>query len=555
MTIKAQYSKKSPSPKKDEFHPRDRFSTLSAKELHSPFSSSTIHRVPAGAARNSDRRIFDNNLVWCAKIPQVHPGVTDLQFFRKYAHTGIVDAYILHSPKSFEPISSHVPLPTQHNAGLLVFPGITALNHFMENLSADLFPDEKIEVVYLPSLERLRTPVGCNHIGCRTLLCILLHSSFHTPAETSEVIKGIEDRSHAAQILCHSRFASPGLATVIHRCKNIQSFIAKEILTTLISEASAESYIADSMMLFGELHRKMYFSVDPVSTLESIFTADITFTGKILRGLLVFVKKLRDNFARANTDNIVEMWRLRSYTNDAKEPIVELLKLLEVGNEGTIHEMERSKIDSAQPVLHTHSPLGPSQTDLGSEMRPMTDTEVSQKSGSPGLVINLPISSKHTCVACNGRAKLRCSLCDKHFCSECQKHDAQLHESLVRTVYVSKVDPTLSVKELRLIFDKFGLVSKVRLCGDPQQRGMYAFIEFTSSDAAQKMLQMDKQPFREGKDDTWRCLPARQPIHDHNDDDMIASGSSAHPCFFGIPKNMQAQETSAMRAKGGAKAL
>ena len=489
--------------------------------------------------RSSERRTLDNNLIWCAKVYEIPAGMTDLQFLQKYSHIGIVDAYILHSPRSFDPNSSRSPIPVKHNSGLLVFPNISVLNHFMENSSAEIFPNERIDVVYLPSLDRLRTPVGCNHIGCRSLLCILLQSSYHTPTETSEVVKAIENRSHAAQILCHSRFASPGLATVIHRCPQLRSCIAKEILTTLLSEESPESYITDSMMLFAELHRKNYFSVDPFKVVQSIFAAEITFTGKISRGLLTFMKRLRESFSSVNGQALLDLWRLRSYSDDAREPIIELFKLVKVCADIT---------PQSDPPRRLHVHCMPSSPSPGcieaqsTESRNAIEECPAKQTSSIVQVINLPLSSKHTCVACNGRAKLRCTECDKHFCVECQKHDAQLHESLARTVYVSKVDPTLSVKELREIFDKFGVVSKVRLCGDPQQRGMYAFIEFTASSAAKKMLYMDKQPFREGKDDTWRCLPARQPIHDHNDDDMIAIGSSAHPCFFGIPKNMQQKQ-------------
>ncbi|KNH04922.1 hypothetical protein XU18_3906, partial [Perkinsela sp. CCAP 1560/4] len=111
------------------------------RAAYSPFSTNSLspspggHNLSSSAPRTSDsapRRSFDNNLIWCVKVPKLDLGVTDALFFDTYAHTGIIDAYIIRFPNQLEQVSNQKPGDLTSHTGLLVFPNITTANRFVE---------------------------------------------------------------------------------------------------------------------------------------------------------------------------------------------------------------------------------------------------------------------------------------------------------------------------------------------------------------------------------------------------------------------------------------
>jgi len=281
--------------------------------------------------------------------------------------------------------------------------------------------------------------------------------------------------------------------------------------------------VMDSMFLLADLHTYKYFHTEPLDALDAIVSQDVKLTKRILKGLVAFVGRLQRYFDSVNTQGTLVKIRARSVDADGKENMIELCKLLG-GNRPQAPLATPSRNSNANGKVTTvKAALVPADERTKEEAK---NTSASRDSAAA-------LISKQQCATCNSRAKFKCALCEKSYCAECHKYDEQVHECLARTVYVSKVDPALSDRELRIFLDSCGTVSKVRLCGDPSQRSVYGFIEFTAPPAAQKLIAHDRHMVGQN---VMRCLPARQPIHDHSDDDYMP-GVKPKQCQFGLTKH------------------
>eukprot|EP00759_Apiculatamorpha_spiralis_P052323 PhF_6_TR5662/c1_g1_i1/m.8317 len=469
----------------------------------------------------------------CIHLASLECTATDQQLFKRYSSLGAVDAFVVQDSAMLKP-----PTPTPLEKGQKVAAPAPAASTmppmgfvvFRDSASAYSAVDrmaelgvKKWDVIITPQTAALRTPLGCLHRGCRTLMCILYHPALHTQNDTVDVLEHCEEPAHAAAILCSQRFLSTNLAPTIVRCPNLRHYVVKELLMTLLSDESSESYIQESIILLASLHQRNYIPSEPVVTLDSIVTQDVKLTKKILKGLCEFVRQLSNYFETINTQPTLVRIRARNVDTDGKDALQELCKLLR-GNrpQQTVVATTPATPDTQQAtpttVIAPQKPTGASTPQSGPNVSstPITPSinittapttngpsaangtngaagaQTTTTTTNPSTPAPIVLSSKTTCHTCSGRAKFKCSLCDKAFCQDCYKYDEQIHECLSRTVYVSKVDPALSDKELRQFLDQCGTVSKVRLCGDPTQRSVYGFVEFTAPVAAQRLLQMDR---------------------------------------------------------------
>ncbi|XP_051126007.1 polyadenylate-binding protein-interacting protein 9-like [Andrographis paniculata] len=65
---------------------------------------------------------------------------------------------------------------------------------------------------------------------------------------------------------------------------------------------------------------------------------------------------------------------------------------------------------------------------------------------------------------------------------------AQRDDSIRRTVYVSDIDHNITEEQLAALFSGCGLVVDCRVCGDPNSRHRFAFVEFSDEQSARAAL-------------------------------------------------------------------
>jgi RNA recognition motif-containing protein len=118
-----------------------------------------------------------------------------------------------------------------------------------------------------------------------------------------------------------------------------------------------------------------------------------------------------------------------------------------------------------------------------------------------------------------------------------------------RTVYVSHLDSNISDAELRRILEESGDFHKVRLRGETEGRCKYAFVEFATVEAAQKMLDFPK---------LWpgakqlRASAAKKAIEGNDPRDAVLPGTkrgTPRPCVFGL--NVEINTTPPARLQKG----
>jgi hypothetical protein len=115
-----------------------------------------------------------------------------------------------------------------------------------------------------------------------------------------------------------------------------------------------------------------------------------------------------------------------------------------------------------------------------------------------------------------------------------QSLDDSLQEAMrKRTVYITRVDPTMSEGELRSILLECGDFNKVRLCGDTPGRCKYCFVEFASEAASKKMLKFDGRWFGTQQ---LRVGPAKAPIETNDPRDALFDNArgKVRACVFGL---------------------
>ena len=528
-------------------------------------TSSSSNSLDHSTTRQGEiETLLDTRLATCLYFSCIKCEVTDEKLFTLFSSHHARDAFVIQDHELYEPspinknevtesVNSSCKYP--HHLGLVLFPDSVRAMNAIKRVSLPEFQSlcdgksttfqVRWKLARAPPISMLRTPLGCMHRGCRTLLSIMLHFSLHSTAETAEAISRLEEIQHAGVILCHPQFISSSLAPAIVRSQaELKPCISSQILSTLLSEESSDDFITDSMRLWATLFQRRYFSVTPVYLVYSIVSQEVRLTRKILRGLCVLLHQTQEMLEGVNIQGILAKIYSRNVEAEGKEVLVELTKLLCFSSRGNgLSEAPNDLIpylpQRDKPSASTLYRAGSDEGRLSKEeyIHPypqrksgmfLMDNQVTDVFSSSETVL-LPPSIKQNCSVCSSRARIRCMECEKKFCFECQKHDSQIHDCLSRTVYVSKVDPSVTAPEFREILDQYGTVSKVRLCGDPNQRSLYAFIEFTTIAAAKKLLQSDKQTVLNF---TWRCLPARQPIHDHNEEDQV-HGLRPRPCLFG----------------------
>jgi len=112
---------------------------------------------------------------------------------------------------------------------------------------------------------------------------------------------------------------------------------------------------------------------------------------------------------------------------------------------------------------------------------------------------------------------------------------ANSHEDSARrrTVYVTRVDPTMSEGELRTILLECGDFNKVRLCGDTPGRCKYCFVEFATEPAARKMLKCDGRWFGMQQ---LRVGVAKNAIETNDPRDALFDNArgKVRACIFGL---------------------
>jgi hypothetical protein len=102
-----------------------------------------------------------------------------------------------------------------------------------------------------------------------------------------------------------------------------------------------------------------------------------------------------------------------------------------------------------------------------------------------------------------------------------------------RTVYVTRVDPSMSEGELRTVLLECGDFNKVRLCGDTPGRCKYCFVEFASDAGARKMLKLDGRAFGTQQ---LRVGIAKNSIETNDPRDALFDNArgKVRACIFGL---------------------
>lgn len=110
------------------------------------------------------------------------------------------------------------------------------------------------------------------------------------------------------------------------------------------------------------------------------------------------------------------------------------------------------------------------------------------------------------------------------------KHRAE--EARVRTVYVSRLSPTVPKQAFYDILSSCGDVNKVRVCADPGYATLYGFVEMSSIEAAQRLILKDRMELCGSQ---LRLQIAKSPIQDVDASDAIdtPTGLRLRPCQYG----------------------
>ncbi|KAK1326895.1 hypothetical protein QJS10_CPA01g01830 [Acorus calamus] len=67
---------------------------------------------------------------------------------------------------------------------------------------------------------------------------------------------------------------------------------------------------------------------------------------------------------------------------------------------------------------------------------------------------------------------------------------AQREDSILRTIYVSDIDQTVTEQQLAMLFIRCGQVVDCRICGDPHSPLRFAFVEFADQQGARAALNL-----------------------------------------------------------------
>ena len=106
-------------------------------------------------------------------------------------------------------------------------------------------------------------------------------------------------------------------------------------------------------------------------------------------------------------------------------------------------------------------------------------------------------------------------------------------DRMERTVYISRLDPTVTTAALRSVLVACGQFLRVRLCGDDCSRTRYCFVEFAEKQGAKAMAAQSGAvvggtPIRVG--------PAKKPIQDSDPRDAVIDSRRGviRGCLFGV---------------------
>lgn len=105
------------------------------------------------------------------------------------------------------------------------------------------------------------------------------------------------------------------------------------------------------------------------------------------------------------------------------------------------------------------------------------------------------------------------------------------------TVYVSNIDCAASEWDLSVALRSIGEVNKVRLCGNSRQATQYAFVEFSSEEAAQKAIKIDGKRLLGQYALRWSL--SKSIIQDSSPDDaLFGKHGQEKACTFGLNSDL-----------------
>jgi hypothetical protein len=110
------------------------------------------------------------------------------------------------------------------------------------------------------------------------------------------------------------------------------------------------------------------------------------------------------------------------------------------------------------------------------------------------------------------------------------------------TVYFSNVDSSISEWQLATALNCFGALEKVRLCGNPCNATVFAFVEFESEVAAQRVVEHDGKHLLGNF--ALRSSFSKTVIQDKSNKDAVyGKWGKVRPCSFGFLQSMPSNTT------------